>query len=288
MTAQPSRLLHAARTALSHLAAGDDPGQLLDAAARIVVDDVGFDRCIVFRVEGPELVAHAVCFGEQHAWAARTLAVGQTPEGRPQLDPGQIESEMARRRYVAIVSDAQTDPRTPRALVAETQTESYVAAPVVCQDRVVAFVHADHHFAGAPVVDADREMVGLFAAGLGLVLETVILRRHLRRLQGDVLGHADHLRDLASSAVRVDASLAPAGGVVGGSVDLTQGGTLRARLSAREREVMGLMVEGATNADIARRLVIAEGTAKAHVHRILRKLGAANRAEAVALWLRTS
>jgi hypothetical protein len=46
------------------------------------------------------------------------------------------------------------------------------------------------------------------------------------------------------------------------------------------------MGQGYTNAQIARRLVISEGTVKSHVKHILRKLDAANRAEAVAIWLR--
>jgi DNA-binding CsgD family transcriptional regulator len=49
---------------------------------------------------------------------------------------------------------------------------------------------------------------------------------------------------------------------------------------------MRLVAEGRTNAQIGRILVISEGTAKSHVKGILRKMEAANRAEAVALWLR--
>jgi DNA-binding NarL/FixJ family response regulator len=45
------------------------------------------------------------------------------------------------------------------------------------------------------------------------------------------------------------------------------------------------MAEGDTNARIARRLVISEGTVKTHVKHILRKLGASNRAEAVSRWV---
>ena len=45
----------------------------------------------------------------------------------------------------------------------------------------------------------------------------------------------------------------------------------------REREVLELMVAGATNSTIAERLVITEGTVKSHVKHILRKLGAVNR-----------
>ena len=46
------------------------------------------------------------------------------------------------------------------------------------------------------------------------------------------------------------------------------------------------MATGATNNRIAEQLVITDGTVKSHVKRILRKLRAANRAEAIARYLR--
>jgi DNA-binding NarL/FixJ family response regulator len=52
-------------------------------------------------------------------------------------------------------------------------------------------------------------------------------------------------------------------------------------LTPRELEILAAMAEGQTNAEIAGVLVITEGTVKSHVKSILRKLGAANRAQAV-------
>ncbi|HXK39894.1 MAG TPA: helix-turn-helix transcriptional regulator [Candidatus Paceibacterota bacterium] len=52
-------------------------------------------------------------------------------------------------------------------------------------------------------------------------------------------------------------------------------------LTRREREVLGLLSQGMTNADIARCLFIEVSTAKVHVRHILDKLGARNRLEAV-------
>lgn len=54
-------------------------------------------------------------------------------------------------------------------------------------------------------------------------------------------------------------------------------------LSDREREVLVLLAQGASNRDIADRLVISEGTVKNHVSNILGKLQAENRTQAAEL-----
>jgi DNA-binding NarL/FixJ family response regulator len=53
-------------------------------------------------------------------------------------------------------------------------------------------------------------------------------------------------------------------------------------LSERELEVLGLLASGRSNAEVARDLFISVGTVKTHTNNIYRKLGARNRAEALA------
>jgi LuxR family maltose regulon positive regulatory protein len=68
----------------------------------------------------------------------------------------------------------------------------------------------------------------------------------------------------------------------GRTADAAQAPALAEPLSGRELEVLALLAEGLSNEQIAARLIIALGTAKAHVHNIAAKLGAQNRAHAVA------
>lgn len=55
------------------------------------------------------------------------------------------------------------------------------------------------------------------------------------------------------------------------------------RLSARERDVLRLVVAGRSNKEIAAELQVAERTVKFHVTSIFNKLGAENRAQAVTI-----
>jgi DNA-binding NarL/FixJ family response regulator len=57
----------------------------------------------------------------------------------------------------------------------------------------------------------------------------------------------------------------------------------RDRLTAREREILTLLAEGLSNRAAGERLGIAERTVKFHVGEILARLGATNRAQAVAI-----
>lgn len=76
----------------------------------------------------------------------------------------------------------------------------------------------------------------------------------------------------------------------GSSKQLSSGSTLdkpdKQALTERERAVLSLVAVGATNRDIAEKLVISENTVKVHLHNILEKLHLRNRQHAAAYAIR--
>ena len=115
----------------------------------------------------------------------------------------------------------------------------------------------------------DKELVreALAAGALSYLIKNVSAEDLAEAIRSASSGRST----LAAEAVQALVQPEPAAPTFG--VDLTP----------REREVLALMIQGLTNPEIAGRLVVSRSTAKAHVSNVLSKLGASNRAEAVAL-----
>jgi len=117
---------------------------------------------------------------------------------------------------------------------------------------------------------------GLRAGAAGYLTKQVLaeeLLAQLRRvLDGDIVVDPTLAGRVALSAARLNRGEFWPGASLG--------------LSQRESEVLELMVRGNANRAIATRLVLGEETIKSHVRSIYRKLGVADRAQAVAHALR--
>ncbi len=99
----------------------------------------------------------------------------------------------------------------------------------------------------------------------------------------DVVGEFATVAEANASGVVADAVvLAAAGGLDRGADTLVP----HEPLTAREKDVLGLLAEGLPNKAIAERLGISDQTVKFHVAAIAAKLGASNRTEAVRLAFR--
>ena len=114
--------------------------------------------------------------------------------------------------------------------------------------------------------------------------ERALLQRGLESgARGYILKEAPHetllraIEKIAAGETFVDPALMSA---------LTQGRTGTDVLTAREREILQLLANGMSNADVAGQLFISQETVKSHVRHILTKLEADTRTQAVAIALR--
>ncbi len=112
-------------------------------------------------------------------------------------------------------------------------------------------------------------------------------------LQAGAIGYllknvsADELADAIRSARIGRPTLAPEAAEALIQASLNQP-ALGHDLTAREKEILALMVEGLSNPDIAERLYVSRSTVKFHVSNILSKLGAESRTEAVAITIQNN
>ncbi len=123
------------------------------------------------------------------------------------------------------------------------------------------------------VSDEDTDLFEAIKAGAdGYLLKNVPPESLLQAILGVVKGEAPVSGAVASKLLREfsrawSSPSAPPSG---------------SELSQREREILTLVAGGASNKQIARQLVVTEGTVKNHLHNILGKLHLRNRAEAAA------
>jgi DNA-binding CsgD family transcriptional regulator len=283
-------MLRRVRSALDELSALPTVELLVDRAPAALCR-VGFDRAMISRVDDSAWVVERFHSAVDPAGGEYITELARS--ANEQLGPNVIELEMVRRRVALLVPDVSREPRVNPRLAAMTGSSTYVAAPITPATEVVGFFHADR-ISPFPMTGFDREVVALFAQEFGSLVAAARLRERFEQLRttmdslraslgGMVSGCLDGPVDLTAREVDGPApTSAPAAAL---PQVLAAAPEFDRLLSEREREVLRLMALGETNARIARRLVITEGTVKSHVRHILRKLNAANRAEAVCRWL---
>lgn len=238
---------------------------------------LGFDRTMIFRLSGSLLVIEATHFVGRAEWARDCHAHA---EQHPiDLGRDQLEAEMLRRRAAAIVTDPMSDPNAWAPIVRQIETPGYVVAPVMVRGEVVGTVHSDTQITGRQIGLIERDALAAYATGLGYAIERVLLidRLHAQRAAMQrVIDSTDLTISEFLSAERASPFASPPPPPANRARRLVE-------LSRREQEVLDLVLTGATNAEIAANLVLAVDTVKFHIRSILRKFGAANRAQLIAM-----
>lgn len=150
--------------------------------------------------------------------------------------------------------------------------------------------------AGIDGLEATRRI-----AALGLPSKVIMLSLHempayvREALAAGACGYVlkdasiDELRG-AVSQVMAGQSVVPLG-LINAALRGSEPGSVQgdpvAVLTGREREVLGLVARGLTNKEIARELAVSPATVKAHVERIIAKLGVSDRTQAAVLVARS-
>jgi two-component system response regulator DesR len=188
-----------------------------------------------------------------------------------------------------LLADDQSMVREALAALLGLEDDIEVVAQVARGDEVVAAAreHAPH------VALLDIEMPGM--TGIEAAAE---LRRHVPGVKVVIVttfGRPGYLRRaMESGAEAFLVKDAPAEQLAEAVRQVLQGRrvidpTLAAAalaegadpLTARERDVLNAAADGSVNADIARRLLLSEGTVRNYLSTAIQKTGARNRAEAV-------
>ncbi|MFP4485308.1 MAG: LuxR C-terminal-related transcriptional regulator [Spirochaetaceae bacterium] len=133
----------------------------------------------------------------------------------------------------------------------------------------------------AYLISASLNLVLIFASANLLVLKGSTSLFRVAEGRGAVAtGVAGAARDVAASA-----GGAPPSAHHAASQHAQEVLRNRHHLTRREAETVHLVAEGLSNKGVAARLFVSEATVKTHMHRIMRKLGAANRTEVGRIYL---
>jgi DNA-binding CsgD family transcriptional regulator len=273
--------------AIGRLRSLPSSNELLDHVCEELVVACGFGRAVLSRVDGAKWKPWMAHFGGGETdekwftdWVDRPIP----------LDGMVLESRILAERRPEAVYDTQTADVYRPIIVDAGHSSSYVVAPLIVDDVVIGFLHADYRSTGRKVDAVDRDVLWAFAQGFAQLYERAVLRERLleqrERVRQVLAASDDLLADRGYELVlRPSDEGVPASAPTKPVPSFGPGEALE-QLTERERDVLALVAVGATNQQIAEQLVVAESTVKTHVKHILRKLGVANRAQAISEFLR--
>jgi DNA-binding NarL/FixJ family response regulator len=203
------------------------------------------------------------------------------------MSPERVERATTRRRVLVVgATTAQAD--ASRALLGGSELavadggleapERLLPGPAAQADAIVLFSGGSR--------SAATHAVRVLAAGLsGTPLIVVVPDRSGTLARGAIRAGASAVVREDDLAATLTVALAAAGaGLVAVPRELRRH-IQREALSHREKEILGLVVMGFTNAEIAVKLFLAESTVKSHLSSSFMKLGVRSRNEAAALIL---
>lgn len=209
---------------------------------------LGYERVMFSWVDNERWVPRSMYTMSGPTEAAEILAAGSPPHVHVR---DLLEVDVVRRRRTILVLDADSNPRVHPNITPVSQSRTYVAAPIVARNHVAAFVHLDRNVETGLNDEFDRHLLALFCESIGALVDRLLS---------------------VDNPVAAPLPMSPT------LVEWTQA------LTSREHDVLRLVAQGLTNAEIGQRLFVSPETTKSHLKNLMRKLGARNRGEAAALF----
>jgi DNA-binding NarL/FixJ family response regulator len=259
-----------------------DIGELLSRAVEAACGEAGFDRGVIVSV------------GDGRLTAAETGALPTAASDRLRrellaapvvLEPNTVEHAVVR------AAGAGRRGRIPqRSLLAMALgLDHYSYTAIAPEGLTLALLVVDR--VSAPADVADQAMLEAVSAITASELARVVQRLRVQELTAELRGFSTTAIALAGEVLDAPAAL-PRDNGFGPSFPRSDvrpvpaGASVQSLFSPRELRIATLLVEGRSNREIAEVLVVSPETVKTHVARILKKLGASNRVEAVSRYLR--
>lgn len=265
------------------LHSADSVAELLRQASAEAAAWCGFDRALILTVEEDHLSGTLTgALGDPGSDGLRRRVLASPV----QLHPGTAEAEFIRHAEGGRAAGGQA----PSDLQSALGLKVFALGAVMPEERVLALLVLDRDEPEATPLDGDAAQ--FFAHVIGLAVERLFLRLRMRELALELR----HLTASAQAAMKeaLEAPVALPVDYGSGPVFTTMypaaqsSDQLRELLTPRELQIANQLAAGRSNREIATELHLSPETIKGYVARVLRKLGASNRADAVSRYLRLS
>jgi DNA-binding CsgD family transcriptional regulator len=270
------------RHALGYLR-GLPPRKMINAAAEVLSREFAYARTMISTVRG-SLWLPQYAYIEDEGADPHSQSLLEYIFGRQiQLADAPLETELVRKRCGVFAPSPADDKRVFKEIMEVSGCFGYIGAPITVQGRAIGILHADRPEPHGIVTMDHLEQLEAFAECLSVAFESAVLEEKAAQQRVEVDNLCGNVDELLSQSGRSVLWSVPGAAPQHGVYYLRDQPAV-AELTSREREIMSHVATGATNGQIARYLVISEGTVKSHLKHIAKKLNTSSRAAAVATY----
>jgi DNA-binding CsgD family transcriptional regulator len=272
------------RHALGYLR-GLPPRKMIYAAPEVLSRELAFARAMISTVRGSLWLPQHIHIEDEGADPHGRQLVEYVAGRHIPLADAPLETELVRKRCGVFAPSPMEDKRVFKEIIEASGCFGYIGAPITVQGRAIGILHADRPEPHGIVTMEHLEQLEAFAECLSVAFESAALEEKAaqQRVEVDNLGgNVNELLGRSARSVLWSLPGAAPGPRHGAYYHRNQ--PTAPALTSREQEIMSHVATGATNGQIARCLVISEGTVKSHLKHIAKKLNTSSRAAAVATY----